>query len=356
MYLNQLEPDALVSHFLAHPPVDFVANCSASGTPHFIAEFDLLTTTEAPLRQRVMALPGYSRWSKWLKPRTLFVGTTVSEYTLMPANVTAPAIVAELKRDYAQDYAFVIIKDIPQQSPLLSDSVNQFAADLTATCEANGFILVEGQALAWVPIDFATEVEYLERLSKSRRKNIRRKLKSRADLSIHWLHTGADIYEDAEVLAAYYALYLSVYEQSEIHFDLLTPAFFKALLQDKGSAGRVCEYRYDGRLIAYNICFVVGDTLVDKYIGFSYPEARDHNLYCVSWFSNLEYALEQGLTRYIAGWTDPQVKADLGAQFTLTRHAVHIRHPLLRFVLRRLSSLFESDHQWSEQHLSQEKL
>ena len=33
------------------------------------------------------------------------------------------------------------------------------------------------------------------------------------------------------------------------------------------------------------------------------------NLYFVSWMVNLEYALERGLRHYIAGWTDPGVKA-----------------------------------------------
>lgn len=355
MYLNQLEPDALIAHFLAHPPVDFVADRSPSGAPYFIAEFDLLTTTDESLRRRAAALPFYARWSQWLKPLTCFVGTTVSEYTLMPEGIPAADLVAELKREYSKRFAFVIIKDIPQASPLLDEASNRYAHELTRSCQAAGFTLVEGQALAWVPIDFASETEYLERLSKSRRKNIRRKLKSRDDLDISTCRTGDACYAEPAVLDAYYALYLSVYAQSEIHFDLLTPEFFAALLQDASSGGIVFEYRHQGELIAYNICFVVGDTLVDKYIGFSYPQARDHNLYCVSWFSNLAYARENGLSRYIAGWTDPQVKADLGAQFTLTRHAVHIRNPILRFILSRLASLFESDHQWSEQHLKQDK-
>jgi predicted N-acyltransferase len=82
---------------------------------------------------------------------------------------------------------------------------------------------------------------------------------------------------------------------------------------------------------------------VDKYIGLVYPEARNFNLYFVSWFQNLEYALKRGLKTYIAGWTDPKVKASLGAKFTMTRHAVYVRNWLLRSLISRFKHVFESD-------------
>ncbi len=48
----------------------------------------------------------------------------------------------------------------------------------------------------------------------------------------------------------------------------------------------------------------------------------------------------------MAGWTDPEVKSFLGASMTFTRHAVYARNPLLRALLRRLGSHFESDRHW----------
>ena len=133
---------------------------------------------------------------------------------------------------------------------------------------------------------------------------------------------------------AYYALYEQVYAQSEIHFDRLTRPHFAALLRDGGSGGIVFEYRHaeTGQMLGWNLCFDDGERLTDKYIGLSYPASREMNLYFVSWMVNLEYALERGLRHYIAGWTDPGVKALLGARFTATRHVVYVRNPLLRAV------------------------
>ncbi|HKB81723.1 MAG TPA: GNAT family N-acetyltransferase [Burkholderiales bacterium] len=345
-YFNLLEPDALVQQFLAHPPLEFEAFVSPEGVPAFSTRFDLLTTLDSGARRRLMALPLYRYWCKLLRPRTCFVGTTVSEYALFPRQIAPASLVAALKVRYAGEYPFLIIKDVPQSSPFLDDASNAHARDLLAACKRAGFVLLEGQALAYVPIDFPTVDAYISRLSPGRRKDIRRKLRLTQALQIESVPTGSGRFDMPAVLDEYYALYLNVFRQSDIHFDLLSADFFSALLQDASSGGIVFEYRNDGQLIGYNLCFRAGGILIDKYVGFRYPEARAMNLYFISWFHNLAYALEHGLTHYVAGWTDPGIKAYLGAQFTFTRHAVHVRNGLLRAVLQRFARWFESDREW----------
>jgi predicted N-acyltransferase len=164
------------------------------------------------------------------------------------------------------------------------------------------------------------------------------------------LACGSPVFSDESFLEKMYSMYENVFRQSEIQFDVLTKSFFRALLQDRKRGGKVFLYWVDGHLIGYNICFVHNKRLIDKYIGFEYPAAREANLYFLSWFHNLKFALEQGLEFYVAGWTDPAVKKSLGATFTLTHHAVYIRNPLLRAILKPIKHLFESDSDWVESH------
>ncbi|XAH24664.1 GNAT family N-acetyltransferase [Xylophilus sp. GW821-FHT01B05] len=344
----QLEPPSLIEHFQQHPPQGF-ALLPGAGAPAFAAPFDLLTTADDELKRRAATLPLHRHWSRLLRIRTAFVGTTVSEYALVPPGLPAAALPASVRAKLAPGHRLSIIKDIPQQSPLLPAEDNAFADALADACQQQGFILVEGQALAYVPIDFADIDAYLARLSTSRRKNLKRKLRSRAELQVRRIPTGAAFANDA-VVDAFFALYEGVYAQSEVHFDRLTRDFFAAVLRDEASGGTVFEYRRaaDGALLGWNLCFEHGGKLIDKYIGFAYPAAREANLYFVSWMVNLEYAIERGLSHYVAGWTDPEVKAQLGAQFSFTRHAVYIRNPLLRAIGRRFAGRFESDRQWSE--------
>jgi predicted N-acyltransferase len=205
-------------------------------------------------------------------------------------------------------------------------------------------VLLEGQSLAYVPIDFNSVDEFLARRSHARRKNLRRKLKSIPQLTIETIAAGDVRFLDEILLAELYALYLNVYHQSEIHFDLLTASFFRAVLQDAGANGVLFAYRLNGGLIGYNLCFRENGMLLDKYVGFAYPQARENNLYAVSWFHNLEYALANGLRCYVAGWTDPEVKRELGATFTRTRHAVYVRNPVLRGLLTPVRRLFETGY------------
>ncbi|MCX8656074.1 GNAT family N-acetyltransferase [Gilliamella sp. B2894] len=342
-YINQLEKNELINSFLTYPPQDFSAWLSDDDVPVFSAKFDLLTTANDDFKYKIQKFPFYKKWKHWLQPRTCFVGTTVSEYTLLTDKVDANQLAKHLKTTYAKQYPFMIVKDLPLASPLLSEYDNHYSEQLIEALKEQGYIEVEGQALAWLPIDFIDINEFFSRFSYSRRKNFRRKLKSRDKLDINILHSGDECFFNQDVQDEYYQLYLNVYQQSEIHFDLLTKPFFIQLLQSKAAKAHIFTYHNNGVFIGFNICFEVNNMLIDKYIGMVYPKARELNLYFVSWFVNLEYALQQGFNYYIAGWTDPEVKASLGAKFTFTKHLVYIRNPLLRVILRKLIGHFESD-------------
>lgn len=344
---NQLEPASLLRQFAEHPPAGFAPLTAVAQQPAFQAPFDLLTTAEDALRDRVRAWPLSRWWLRVLTIRTAFIGSTVTEYAPLARGVDAASLATTLRSRVAPGYRLTIVKDLPVRSPLLSAEDNAYADALTGALEREGFVMVEGQALAYVPIDFADRTDYLSRLSPSRRKNLKRKLRSQGGLTVQRVPTGAAFADEARI-DEYYAMYMDVFAQSEVHFDCASRAYLAAVLRDGSNGGIVFEYYSQGMLIGWNLCFVMNGCLVDKTIGLRYPQSRDHNLYFVSWFVNLDYAREQGLTHYIAGWTDPAVKAQLGARFTMTRHAVFVRNPLLRALARRFKSHFEADQQWGD--------
>lgn len=314
----------------------------------FVASFDLLTTAQPSLKRRIARWPFLRRWSRSLHIQTLFVGTTVSEYMLSLRTQVPADWLPQVLQAWGSRFRLVIVKDIPCASPLLAATDNAHAQAVVKACAEAGCVIVHGQALAYVKIDFPDIAHYLQRVSPARRKNLQRKLRSRSKLDIRCIPTGSDCFFDSSTLRSYYALYEAVFAQSDLHFDYLSPGFFASVLQDGLSGGVVFEYRSEGRLIGWNLCFESGGMLLDKYIGLSYPDARAHNLYFVSWFVNLEYALERGLSYYVAGWTDPEVKAQLGASFTSTQHAVYVRNPVWRWLVRRVSGQFERDRFWRE--------
>jgi hypothetical protein len=270
-FRNQLEPSGLLQQFSNHPPEGF-ALLKEWPAPAFTAPFDLLTTADDALKARLLSLPG-GRWlSSRLRLKTDFIGSTVSEYAPLPQGVDAATLARQL-RAVAGRTMLTIVKDLPQASPLLSASDNDFAKALSQALAEQGFVALEGQALAYVPLGFASTDEYLAGLSKNRRSSLRRKLKSRAQLSVQRIPTGAAFAADAQV-DAYYALFDAVYAQSDIHFDKLTRGFFADLLRDADNGGIVFEYRdrQSDALLGWNLCFEHDGRLIDKYIGLSYPQ------------------------------------------------------------------------------------
>ena len=344
---GSLEPESLLRHFIAHPPAGFHVECAAHGVPVFATDYDILTTASPTLQTRVRGLPGSALWSRALRLSARFAGTTVSEYFPLPVATRPADLVATLKARHGQQSQLLVLKDIPWHSPLLDAHSNTLAVELSSAAADAGFVMVNGQALAYVPVDFPSVDGFLQRFSRTHRRDLRRKLRSCSSLDVSVVTTGSSIFSDADFLEEIYALYLNVYQQSTIHFDLLSRDFMQAILKDADSGGILFLYRHGPELIGWNLCYVAGENLVDKYVGFRYPQARVHNLYAVSWFHNLEFAHAASLRYYVAGWTDPEVKAYLGASFTLTRHAVFVRNPVLRAGLKIARPWLEQDTGWA---------
>jgi predicted N-acyltransferase len=338
-----LEPAVLLEGFLAHPPQGFEAGRLPSGLPTFRAPLDLTTTLDESLRARLLGLPLSRYWRRWLTWPTRFVGATSTEYTPLPAQVSPEALAEDVWRHANSDCRLLVVKDLAVDSPLLDAAANAHSGAFLQALQQHGFISLEGMPLAWMAIDFDSIDGYLARLSSGRRKNIRRKLRSRADLQVDCVACGDPALADPRLIRELFALYRNVHAQSQVHFDLLDIRFFQQLLADAQSHGRLFLYRHRNQLIGWNLCYVHAGKLVDKYIGLAYPQAREHNLYAVSWVHNLEYALQHRLSHYVAGWTDSRIKAELGARFTSTRHAAHARSPLLRAALRRLAPHLQAE-------------
>ena len=348
-YRNMLEPPSLIEAFLTHPPEHFEIHTipyNGQDIHGFFADLDLFTTLEDSAKNAIDRLRRLAPidWfiKRYLTPNVLFIGTTVSEYCWLPKALDFDAFTQAVMEAFARaKRQFLIIKDIPGDSPLLGRDDNRRSAELLAFLKASGFIILTGQALAYLPIAFDTIDGYLQPLSSNRRKDFRRKMKIGANLNMQELSTGDPFFSDAMV-AQLYALYVHTYDKSDLHFDKLTFAFFDHLLRHS-TDGTVFIYRDQNHIIGFNLCYVVNGALVDKYAGSRYPEAFDAALFFNNSFDNIRYCLAHGLTTYIMGWTEPKTKATLGCRFTYTHHAVYIKHPLLRFILSWFQSRFEGD-------------
>lgn len=346
---NLLEPVSFLEAFIKHPPEGFktnLINIDSGSIYGFIARLNLLTTVDDSIKEFADKLKSFLPVEfvvkNFLSPLVLFVGTTITEYCVFSSGMNIKAFIKELNRSLkCSKKLFMIIKDIPIDSPLLSEEENKFSASLTKELEKNGFISVSGQALGYVPINFSTLEEFFSKFNSKRRNDFKRKLKARENVIKKEFNTGDSFFTD-EIVKELHKQYLDVFFNSNVQFDQLSLPYFKEVLQNNKD-GKVFIDFLEDKILAFNLCFVGETYLLDKYRGCIYPESQNYCLYFNQIFDNINYCLKNNLKLYIIGGAAPAVKAYMGAQFTYTIHAVYINNKLLRLILNKFRHLFEAD-------------
>jgi predicted N-acyltransferase len=227
----------------------------------------------------------------------------------------------------AERCGLVAIKDVPQPDQALWD---QAARPL-------GYRPIGGLPVAHLDIDFASLEAYLARLSPATRKDMRRKLRTQAAVRIEVRHDIAD------VLPQIMALYRETRGRADMAFEDLTPAYFTGVLAGMGEAAFCVLYYIDEDLVAANLLLADETTLLDKFFCMNAERGRAHNLYFLSWFTNVRLCLERGLSRYQSGQAAYANKLRLGSALTPTAMYFRHRNLVLNSALQLVAPLFAAD-------------
>jgi predicted N-acyltransferase len=207
----------------------------------------------------------------------------------------------------------------------------------SAVARAAGYQAVPGMPCATLDIDFVDMDGYLAKLSAATRKDMRRKLKSRADLRIERRVSIVGL-EDRIL-----ALYSQTRQRADLQFEDLTQAYFTGVLQGLPEKAFCVLYFLGDDLIGFNLLLHDGETLLDKYFCMETVRGPAHNLYFISWFTNLQFCLEAGLSRYQSGQAGYETKLRLGSQTTPTQMYFRHRRPLVNLALRWAAPLLADD-------------
>ena len=269
------------------------------------------------------------RVSGWIAPKLLGAGLVEGEWgqagVAAEANAEAWRVAIEaLRRKARTDRADMIV--LLNFTP---SAVNALPADW-----ARSLARIDTIPCAQLKIDFADVEEYMARLSKNMRKDLRRKLSNAAGIEI--VRT-TDI---APRLDRIETLYRTTVNRAEMSLGIQRGAFFERVCAAVPGAHYVLYLR-DGELVAFNLLVKQDGLLIDKYFCMDEKLGRELNLYFVSWMENVRYCCQEKLCVYHAGPGAEATKARLGARFipsvTLFRHrnaAVHWLLALLKPLIR----------------------
>jgi hypothetical protein len=280
--------------------------------PCFVMDYPLDTTIEGPLKG--IALRLRKRLPGLLTPRVVMCGHPTTEGFIGVKDNSYPRLVERLvdgMRSIAKDEDATIIafkeftdKDDGFLGPLLN----------------MGFHRVRGYPSVEIDIRFKSFGEYLSTLSRSTRRDLKRKYRAAegAKIEMEVKNSLGDFLDDA------YRLYLDTFERGDAKFEKISKEFFEAISASMPEAARYFIWRLDGKLVAFAQCFVWGDTLIDEYIGIDYNFAYKYHLYFLTFRDTIEWCIKNGIRRYQTGSGNYEPKKRL--DFALTINYIYFRH------------------------------
>jgi hypothetical protein len=170
------------------------------------------------------------------------------------------------------------------------------------------FNRVQCQSCARLPITFSSMEEYLSRLSRGARKDLRRKMRASHEVRVI---RSCDI---SPFLDRIYKLYLETVERGPMAFGAHNRLFLEKICERIPGAEYTLYFVQD-ELAAFNLLVVRQEAMVDKYFCMDYELGRKYNLYVLSWLENVRTCVEQKIPLYHAGRGAEKTKAHLGATF-----------------------------------------
>jgi len=272
------------------------------------------------------------KFPRFLTMRVLMVGCAAGAGELGACDSEDEKWMAEALGQTLRDYArknkasLVVFKDFPAS----------YRSMLGVLCD-HGYARVPSMPMTQLALSFKNFDEYLQTLGYVSRKSLRRKFRKTERAAKIEMEVLSDISPHIDVI---YPLYLQVHERSPMKFETLTKEFFRRLAQIMPERARFFIWRQLGKVIAFSLCLICGDTLYDECLGLDYDVALDLHLYFYTMRGVIHWAIDQKLRYYVSGPLNYDPKLHLGHQLApLDLYVFHTRaslNPIFQVALKYL--------------------
>ncbi|MDD5195848.1 MAG: GNAT family N-acetyltransferase [Candidatus Omnitrophica bacterium] len=197
-----------------------------------------------------------------------------------------------------------------------------------APLQRHGFLKIDSLPTTELDIGFNDFEEHLKTLSAATRYDLRRKFK-RVDNSVNIDLEIVD-YLKEDVLQEAYQLYLDIVAKHDIGFELMPKDFFVNISKNMPDRTKFFLWRIDGKLVAFLMCLVSKDLLIDYYIGLDYSVAYKYYLYFIKFRDVLNWCIKNKIKRYEMGIACYEPKKRLGFNCVQLYLYIRLRNRLLR--------------------------
>jgi predicted N-acyltransferase len=213
--------------------------------------------------------------------------------------------------------------------------------DLLDTLQRQGFYKFKSMPSTDMQIDFKDFEDYLMKLDKSKRADLRRKFK-KADSQIKLdLEVTNDL---GGMLDEAYELFSQTEARGGIQFEKLSKDFFARISKNMPGETKYFLWRINQKIVAVSFCQVSGDYFVGHYVGFDYEIAHQYHLFFMRFRDLMNWCIQNKITRYEMGSTSYSPKKTLGFKLVpLFAYAKHL-DPWINPFFKLICKLFKPEN------------
>jgi len=304
------------------------AGINTAVIPFFVMDFSLDMLAHGPLRKLMRAFKGMFSF------KVLFFGTpTAEEFYLGISPGEDPCLLLEKSLN-----AISLFCRKERVGAVAFNNISAKNSVVAQYLKKKKFIRLESLPTTVLKINASSLEEYVDSLSTNMRKNLKRKLKN-SNRQTSLTTVIRDSVED--VAPEIYRLYMNNFEDSGVHFETLTREFFTGICREMPGIARYFLTYDKERIVAFNLCLIKGDTLIDKFIGFDPELARKYHLYFTTFCNNVDFCIKNNIRFYYPGTTDYHPKLRLGAELIPLDIWTRSSNPLLNLLVKSLRPLIQ---------------
>ena len=171
--------------------------------------------------------------------------------------------------------------------------------------------------------------DFMSSLKGEYRSNLKRKLKQAQQAQ---LQTQILQQPDATSMDELFTLFWLTYEKGDTKFERLNRTFFDLISAHQHAHYLILREPSSQKIVAFMLCFKLGNHVVNKFIGIDYAKPKEWFLYFALWDAAVEWAYAENAEAIQSGQTGYIAKIRLGHNLVnLTNYCKH-KNPLVHFV------------------------
>jgi hypothetical protein len=306
--------DGFEHHYIVFP--------NGAVQPIFFVRQNIIEGVTGPLRSIVDLVR--KKFPRFLTMRALMVGNAAGEGRL---GTTSRALELDrFNRSSFQEQLAAALKEVARMHKASLIVFKDFPAEYREQLDELkkfGYTRAPSMPLTQLELKFRDFEDFLGSLSKITRKGLRRKFRKAEAAAKIDMEVVTDIGPFVDEI---HPLYLAVHSRSPMKFETLTKEYFIALSQKMPERVRYFLWRQNGKIIAFEMVLICGDTMYDECLGMDYSVALELSLYFYTMRDVLSWAIANGIKHYVSTPLNYDPKLHLGC--TLAPLDLYVRHTM----------------------------